>query len=335
MFRKLLDDVGGADAKILRLFPSLDLNRSDLTPQAIKGIETDLRVLIIAAQNGYVNDYLLSNEYRVGGDSRRRTLRRLLALQLLARFEEPSAKGGRKFTYKLSGKGLLLCAAFPRIFNSPHYISSIRTSVAQEALRSRILTMYFHSIEDGNSLHKVLSSASDTGFNFENIPEKALGRQLSQLERMMDFSWVEIFLQPLYSQIVDRLSKLSDEDVVRLQESFAAVLSAVRSNPQLFKVFLTLNQEMEALCNSSDYQTWLRVSRASKSTNHMERLVEILVDIIRSEVHGVQFSDKPEAYWNDLIRERIVPKIRERLQQETSSLMSEVDVEDLMRQTNS
>jgi hypothetical protein len=334
-FRKLLDDVRGADAKILRLFPTLDPNRSDLTPQARKGIETDLRVLIIAAQRGYVNDYLLGNEYGAGGDSRKRTLGRLLTLQLLARYEEPSMKGGRKFRYILSGKGLLLCSAFSRIFNSPDYVSSVKTSMVHEALRSRILAMYLHSIEDSNSLSKALSFASDIGFNFESIPEEILSRRLSQLERMMGSSWVDWFLKPLYPSIVDLVSKLSDEDVAQLQRSFGEILNAARSNPQMFKVLLTLNQEMDRLCNSSEYQTWLRVSKLSKSANRVDRLLGIVADAIRSEVHGVQFSDKPVAYWNDLIRERVIPKIRERLRQEISSLMSEVDVEDLIHQTNS
>ncbi len=319
-FRKLLRDVDEADAKVLRLFPSSNVERK-LMPQVRKGLETDLRVLIVAVQNGFVNHQVLKDDYEVGGDSRRRALPRLLKLGLLSRSEQVSEKRVRKDVYHLSGKGLILCAAFPRIFKSGQYVSLIEKCVTDRSLANSMLFLYRQPIgENGNQLIETLHRLSDIGLNLENLSEEMIAERLLHTEQLTPRDIFEAFVFAAGRQLVDMLSNATKEEVAELLKMIPDAVDTIRSRPMQTKVLLTFIEETDRLSRSSDFDTWLRLMRLSKGS------IVSLVQIFRESIQGFgDLEGHDEDYWQNKVRNETVPTIRRRLQEESLRRLKELE----------
>ena len=230
-FKKLLEDVDAADSKVLRLFPCQDFQGGTFGLQAKKGLKTALRTILVAAEDGYVNENELS-KYGVGGDSRHRLLPRLLDRGLLTRSEEKSERGGKKFVYQLSAKGVVLCAAFPRILKSYLYVSLINNRVANRPLAYTMLTLYdADSIRKSgrNHLLEVLHFASDSGLNIEHVSEKDIAQRLLLEEEAMSTDPQETFLFKLCGELIDWASSANDDDIADVRKSVSDLLDLLRS----------------------------------------------------------------------------------------------------------
>jgi len=315
-FRELLKDIKEADSRILRLFPSLDFGRN-LSFQVKRGLETDLRVLLVAAERGYVNHNVLKDEYVVGGDSRKRSLHKLEGLALLSRSEELSEKRVRKDVYRLSGKGLLLCAAFPRIFKSELYVSLI-TNCASKSLANTMLILYDEATSmGGNRLLDVLHWAADRGLNLENIPEEALAERLLSTEELTEKGLLGILL----SAFLDVLPKMTNDDVEAMLHDVSAVVRTVHSEPVASKLILTFQEESYRLLRSSDFLVWLKARRALGDP--IRRFLEIFRESYPKDLRYIESHD--EAFWNDTIRNQIFPQVRRRLHEEALSMTGKLE----------
>jgi hypothetical protein len=319
-FRRLLDDLNKMDAKILRLFPSLDVQRK-IMPQVKKGRETDLRVLIVAFENGFVNHQVLKDDYEVGGDSRKRTLPRLLALGLLSRSEQISEKRVRKDLYHLSGKGLILCAAFSRIFKSEEYVSLIEKCVAEKSLANCMLFLYRQPVgKDSSQLVETLHHLSDLGLNLENLSEDLIAEQLLHTEQLTSTDVFEAFIFAAVRQLVDAISTASNEEVAELLKTIPGAVESIRSRPMYTKVILTFVEEADRLSRSSDFTTWLKVMRLSKGS------IVSLVRIFRESIQGFgDLEGHDENYWQNKVRFETIPAIRRRLQEESLRRIKELE----------
>jgi hypothetical protein len=314
----LLEDVNKADPKVLRLFPSMDFRRGTLMPQVEGGLKTDLRILIVAADNGYVNHQILTRDYAVGGDSRTRSLSRLHELRLLSRYRTTSKKKVRKDVYRLSGKGLLLCAAFPRIFKSETYVSLMKKCVPNRSLANTILLLYGQPAGDcGNRLLEALHWAADRGFNLENLPEEALSERLLSTEELTENN----LLSKLLRWFLDALSRMTDEDVESMLRDVSEFVRTAHSKPLGAKFVLVLQEEIDRLLRSSDFLVWLKARRAlGVPITHFFQIFR------ESYPRGLGYvEDHDEAFWDDTIRNRVFPEIRRRIREEALSMTSKVE----------
>jgi len=320
-FKKLLEDVERADSKVLHLFPPLDFNATVFGPQAKKGLRTALRVLLVAAEDGYVNENELS-KYGVGGDSRHKMLRRLLDLGLLVRSEETSEKGGKKFVHHLSGKGLLLCAAFSRIFKSGLYVSLIKC-VANKSLANVTLFLYHRPISAGkNRLLEVLHSASDISLNFHLLSEESVADRLLQAEESVSMDRGEMLVFEHLPEIIDMLSAASDEVVDALLLQIAQFVKSARSQPHIAKAAVTFLGQLRQLFRSTDFQILLR------TPDGFTRFVEIGCEVFQSQVGNLQTDDERAEV---LLRngKRVFEEFRRRLREESLSRIAEMKTKTL------
>jgi len=319
-FRKLLEDIDAADSKVLRLFPCIDFQGGTFGLQAKKGLKTALRTLIVAAEDGYVNENELS-KYGVGGDSRHRLLPRLLYRGLLTRSEKRSERGGKKFVYELSDKGVVLCAAFPRILKSYLYVSLINNRVANRPLAYTMLTLY-----DADSMRKsgrnhlleVLRFAADSGLNVEHVSEKEIARRLLLEEEAMSRDAQETFLFRLCRELIDWASSASDDDIADVRKSVSDLLDLLRSKDpdaramarRLFPEITAGLRDMLQFVRSSDFQVWRRLP-------HKTRFREILLETIQAEAGDLQLGgvDALRRAWDN--RKLILGEIREKMREES------------------
>ena len=277
-FRKLLEDVNKADKKILRLFPSMDFWKQGNLGVAL-GLKTDLRILLIAAERDYVNEYILSEEYAVGGDSRHRVLPRLQTLGFLSRSEETSSRGGKKFMYALSDKGVILCSAFQRIYKSNRFVTLIKNFVSNLDLKQVMLVLYFQGVKaQYNRLLQILHQLSDKGCNIENVSEAAMVDWLLQTEQSVSTDPRESFLFELLEEFVDQVSSLSEEDVSEFINTISNWADIARSDPSFTKRFLVVIREGLQFLHSSDFRVWMLTSKDMKKD--LEHLVEIFFEIV-------------------------------------------------------
>jgi hypothetical protein len=317
-FDKLLKDIDRADAKILRLFPSVDLERRTYTPQVKQGIETALRILLVAAEDGYVNEYEL-NEYGVGGYSRHRILHRLYDLGLLARSQLQSEKGGKKFEYCLSGKGLLLCAAFPRVFRSEQYVALIKECVTNKSLANTMLFLYHKPAgKSSNQLLEALRLASDLGSHLENLADEKIAERLLQAEENATADHAEILVFKHLPEVVDMLARGSDRDIEALSSLIAGIIKSAHAEPAQTKIALNLIGELRKLLRSPDFQILMR------TPDGLTRFIAIGQESFRSQVGDLATCDDPVG----VLLEKgklIFGEFRKRLRQESLSRIVELE----------
>jgi hypothetical protein len=321
-FKKFLEDVDAADPKVLRLFPSMDF-------EVMKGLQTALRVLLVAAEDGYVNENELS-KYGVGGDSRHKILPRLCNLGLLTRSEEVSSKGGKKFVHRLSDKGVVICAAFPRIFRSRDlFVSLIKNHVANKSLAHTMLTLYLgQAAPRKNQLLESLRFASDSGLNIEHASEENLAERLLQAEEAMSTDPQEAFLFKLGEEFIDWIYSASDEDLARMRDDLSGLLGLLRSEDPEERAFarnvsakmIIGFRDVLQFLRSSDFQVWTRASN-----KNMKRLREIVLEVVQAEAGDIVGGgvDGLRTAWRN--RRRIAQLVRKRLREESFSLISAME----------
>jgi len=313
-FKKLLEDVDAADSKVLCLFPCMDFQGGTFGLQVRKGLKTALRTLLVAAEDGYVNENELS-KYGVGGDSRHRLLPRLLDRGLLTRSEEKSERGGKKFVYQLSDKGVVLCAAFPRILKSYLYVSLIKNCVTNVPLAHTMLTLYdADSIGKGgrNHLLEVLRFASsELGLNVENVSEEALTENLLHAEERLSTSPEEVLLFKMAEQFVDWLASAPSEDIADLRQGASGFIEVARSNPTIAKRVLLVSGEVLHLLRSPDFALWIRIP------GNVRRLKKLLSGLIQQHIEDFGSEKGLAKLWRD--RKMIIDGIRRRFREETYS----------------
>jgi hypothetical protein len=311
-FKKLLEDVDAADSKVLRLFPSMDFEGTGIGAQVKKGLQTALRVLLVAAEDGYVNENELS-KYGVGGDSRHRVLHRLCDLGLLVRSEEVSLKGGTKFVHRLSGKGVVLCAAFPRIFKSRGlFISLIESCVADKSLAHTMLTLYFEQLDpQKNRLLESLHGISNAAINIEHVSEEALAENLLHAQEMLSTSPEEVLLFKMAEQFIDWIASAPSEDIAELRQSASSFIEVARSDPTIAKRLLVVSGEGLRLLRSPDFGLWIRIP------GNVRHLKELLSHLIRQHIEDITSEEGLAKLWRD--RKTIIDQIRRRFREESYS----------------
>jgi hypothetical protein len=338
-FKELLLDVNAADSKVLRLFPSVDVHGAEIRPQVKKGLQTALRVLLVAAEDGYVNEYEL-NEYGVGGDSRHRVLPRLCDLRLLVRSEGVSEKGRTKFVHRLSDKGVVLCAAFPRIFRfRQNYVSLIKNCVANKSLASTMLTLYHaQAAPRKNQLLESLRFASDSALNIEHVSEEDLAQHLL-LEEAMSTDLQETALFNLAEGFVEWVYLANGEDIAEVRQTFLQLLDSLRSGETreremvrrlLLRLIVGLREGLQFI-RSSDFQVWARVSR-SPGESLKPKLWGIALDAIRVHMGDLSGSGSEglRRLWDK--RKVILEEMRKKMREGT--YLRIIEMESRQREAN-
>ena len=110
-----LMDLKNIDYEILSLFPSLDFTRAGINNQSKQGMQRNLAILYLAAKNGKVTKYKLTDErskIRMGGQSAQLGLERLVEIGLLKNEKTINEKGTLRIDRKLTPKGIIACLVF-------------------------------------------------------------------------------------------------------------------------------------------------------------------------------------------------------------------------------
>lgn len=332
-FKELLADVDSADARILSLFPSLDYRRTGIELRTVTGLRTALRVLLVAVEEGYVNDQLLVKKYAVGGDSRRRVLPQLLDLQMLSRKEELSEKKVKRFRYLLADKGVLLSAAFQRIFKSSRYVDLVRDHVTNKSLAQVLMILYLQRRGDKkNALLETLHSLAEIGLNFEHVAEDELTNRILDAEQLITHDPRVSQLFELLEIFVNSLPHASQEQFVHFTEfayQIPSYIEFARSEPVMTKRLLTLIREMMQFLASPDFQMYLMTHRDPS------RLKDIVLDELRLQVSPIKDMPTDERL-GTLWRRRIdiVENVSRRLREETYSQITRTYPEQMVKRSS-
>ncbi len=285
-------------------------------------MRTALRVLLVAAIDGHVNEFELEERYGVGGESRHRVLAFLYGLKLLSRSKAASERGKWKYVYRLSDKGVLLCTAFSCI-EPNRFVAMIRNHVKYEALANTSLVLFHHRTAAAkNGLITALRCASDMSLNFETTSEEALAERLFHAEDMMLQDQQATFLFRLLQNFVDFYSDPGAEKLIAPSlQGISDFLSLARSEPLMTKRFLTAFREAIQFWRSSDFQVWVRSS--PNLHKDLNRLKQIVFETIRNrvgEIESLGFSDRLEVLWKS--RRAVLDDVRRKLRDESASRLS-------------
>jgi hypothetical protein len=314
-FEGLLTDLDQADARILHLFPSLDFHASTFDRRIKLGLKTRIRALIVAAEHGYVNEYLLLKQYQVGGESRHRALVLLQSLGLLRRTKETSEKNVTRFRYTLSDKGVVFCTAFPRLFRSGRYAALITKRVSNENLARVMLVLYLYATGDTeNRLLSALRHASDSGLNLEHVPEDLLAEKLLEGDELLSRSSGADFLFRAFEVFIDFHQSAKPSTRAYTKQSIDDLVDFAFSQPKLALRFLALAKEALELFRSTDFQVWLRLTHSSPK--EIMRLQQHLGKLILARLGdiGADNSIKARKLWEK--RHDILEEVRNWLREE-------------------
>jgi DNA-binding HxlR family transcriptional regulator len=324
-FLKLLDDVDSIDTLVLRIFPSVDYTRDKQESNVATGKKTSLRILLVAVEKGYVNNYTLEHEYGVGGYSKDEFLPRLKDAGLLRRSKEMSEKKRPMYKYTLADKGVILAAAFPRILRSRQFTHLIRAHVRSESLAQVLLVLHLQPVgNEKNALQKVLHIASEDGLNAENITEEDLANRLLQAEQKED--WREQYLFQQAEVLVDFLHSASSNIIAELSKNASNFVELARSNPNLTKQMLTVAREWVHFVWSPDFLIWAR------TTKDLTRFNQITLDVVRTHF-GKDIQElraNPEwmlGLWKD--RQQLLSELRKKLREESFSRVISMETQSL------
>jgi len=157
---------------ILGLFPSLDYSRTNVHANTKIAMQTRLKVLFKAAEDGFVTKYELTKENaepRLGGGTAEKSLRDLEKMQLLSVTQNVGVTGSKRNDYSLTAKGLIVCLVFKKYQMSQDFSLLVkRLSFVENDLAFTLLlyNRFPPMIRDS------LSELGTKGVNFESLTEE-------------------------------------------------------------------------------------------------------------------------------------------------------------------
>jgi DNA-binding PadR family transcriptional regulator len=318
-------DAARADPELLMLFPSLNFRSPAYDPMVKKGLHATLAVVLVAAENGKVNNYLLVKDYQVGGETRRRVLPLLHDLGLLRRRQETSEKRVKRFSYTLTDKGVILCAAFPKILQSKTFPSLIRTCVLHANLAQTMLVLFLQPIDGKNRLLAVLRELSHKGLNIEQASEDDLAQRLLEADEMISRTPVREAILKAFAHFVDFHAEATVKARAQSKQSILELIDLAWSNPELAKRYMRLVVEVLDFLRSADFQVWWRLSRGA--SKHINRLTGVGRKIVFNHMAKPWADlDRLEKLWSE--RGDIFNEIRGWLREDSYALLSALDLED-------
>ncbi len=315
-FQELQNKVEQADPKILLLFPSINFLQENYLTKIKEGLKTNLRVLLVAAKEGYVNHYVLDNKYAVGGESRKRAISRLFKIELLKLSEEKSEKNVTKHKYHLTGKGVILCTAFPLVFESEKFISLIKNHYVSKSLANILSVLYLKQDNEGsNRLIETLHYLADSGLNIENISEDALSKRLLEAEEEVFSEPKEELLFEMLEQSIDWIHSAKDKEVKELFQNMSTIANLIRTNSVLAKNISAVLKDIFFFLKTSDFQVWLRNSKDFNS------LKEIALQTAWTHIGDYEGENLIQGFWEK--RKQILEDIRITMREECISNIKE------------
>ena len=168
---------------ILKLFPSLDYSRTDVVENSKMAMNTQLRVLLIAAENGFVNKYSLANERaepRFASQSATDALEKLEKTQLLSMTQNVGKTGVKRNDFSLTAKGLIVCLVFEKYQKWEDFSTLVKKSSSVENELSFTLLLYnrFPAL-----LTDTLKELATRHLDFERLTDENI---VSEIRKMAD-----------------------------------------------------------------------------------------------------------------------------------------------------
>ncbi len=165
---------GVVQPSLLTLFPSLNYSRTDIHANTSLAMQTKLKVLFKAAEEGSITKYQLTKptaEPRLGGGSAENALRDLKKMQLLSVNQSTSATGSQRNDYYLTAKGFIVCLVFKKYQTSEIFSSLVKRLDFAENELAFTLLLYNRFSPKITDILEVLAAK---GLNFERLTNEEL-----------------------------------------------------------------------------------------------------------------------------------------------------------------
>lgn len=282
-------DVDKVDNQILSLFPSLDLCLN-VHKQTKKRMRTHLQILKIAAETGYVTNYMLTNEKaspRFGGQVAHDSFKHLEKIGLLQSRETLSVKKRPRRDLILTPKGIIACMALPEfqqtsklrlILERPYYKENVLASTLRIYNNEGVRRQYDVKSPISPAIIIVKELASDSyGFNLERKSEDDISSDLRNIEEKGFLDSLKT--SPFEFQRV--LIEIAQDDEMRNQlHNFMDEISKVKSDPELLhQVNIETGkmvQSMISFFTSPAFRIWAKTKKKKSQTLDFRELREAL-----------------------------------------------------------
>ncbi len=178
---------------ILKLFPSLDYSRTDVVENSKMAMNTQLRVLLIAAENGFVNKYSLANERaepQFASQSATDALEKLEKTQLLSITQNVGKTGVKRNDFSMTVKGLIVCLVFEKYQKWEDFSTLVKKSISIENELSFTLLLYnrFPPL-----LTDTLKELATRHLDFERLTDENI---VSEIRKMADLLALQSIKNP-------------------------------------------------------------------------------------------------------------------------------------------
>jgi hypothetical protein len=291
---------------LLALFPGVDYSRANLHTNSKIAMKTRLKILFIAAEEGFVTKYELTKpaaEPRFGGETVDNALRELERMQLLSVTQHFGKTGSKRNDYALTAKGLIVCLVFEKYQICENYsllIKKLNFSQGELAFTLLLYNRFPPLIMD------TLTQLANKGLNFEQTTDEYIVSEIRKTSDLLVLQSNNNPTQFIAELLMDGseaiLIKLS-KDLIRLSKDFKKLYIDPQEQVLAKKIMSDLIAGLFSWLKSPELKLWVTSNQNFDELHGL--LDEMKSKVIDDKIELSEIFDAMRTEMREQLKQRI------------------------------